>query len=210
VFPDRFPSKARTHSDVLAIEWSVGLACDQIHTPLCFPLQGRGLFGRRHFAYPHIPLFAECLLSTPRRYRQTGGCPWPARLEPLPPSHCRYNSSGFTASADAVEHLTSLDRPRYRCNLSPSRYALFYLVFGLGIRLMVDGHYPRLCLPTCPRFPLQLTKEAARLRWRVHFSPHLKSPFEDPKQSDHRFGLGLHGFSDLFEVGRCGTYPHFS
>lgn len=61
----------------------------------------------RHLCYPHRPLIADDLPSLRCRNLQTGGCPWLANLEPLPPSLSPYNSSQFAASVDDAIHPTS-------------------------------------------------------------------------------------------------------
>jgi len=113
VVPDQFPNQARTHSDVLAIEWLLGLATDQIQYAALLPFCRVAVFQvvvtlptltshSSQNAYSQhrtvtIRLVAALGLRTSNLYHH---------------SHCHYDSSEFTASADAVEHPTSLDWPR--------------------------------------------------------------------------------------------------
>jgi len=86
VVPDQFPNQARTHSDVLAIEWLLGLATDQIQYAALLPFCRVAVF-QVVVTLPTLTSHSSqnALLSASHRYHQTGGCPRLANLEPLPP-----------------------------------------------------------------------------------------------------------------------------
>jgi len=146
------------------------LAIHQIHTPVCSPCKGRCVLGRRRLSYPHIQLFAERLLSNKYRYPHTGRCTCLARLAPLRPSLCHYGSSEFTASA-RCRGASDFPRP----TSVSSQYAPFeaYAILP-SLWPQYPSHGRRALPPTLPShlslIPNPITEEAARLRWRVHFS----------------------------------------
>jgi len=115
-------------------------------------------FGSSSVALPSSPIRHRRLTLDDHRYPCAGLCPCLLSSD-CNLSHSRYDSPEFTASADAVEHLTSLDRSSSYQPPIPFEMGTYRTDLGLSIRLMVDGHHLQLRLPTCPRLPTVLLRK---------------------------------------------------
>jgi len=181
-------------------------------------------------AYPHTVLhplgrstvfqdFVTRLPSRPTRRRSLtlDKAPFPSdwwlpsltKLGPLPPSHFT-----FTAHQDLLLAWTFM-RPLDSAYLQPSSHMILgescttLASFGLAIRLMVDGHYPWLCFPTCPRFPSPLPgKLLGSDGGSISHPPDVPTLSDrNPRHMITPSGWDCMDFRTSHEVGRCGTYP---
>jgi len=111
LFPRQLPGEAGTHNDVPVSGGCLALRPTISTRRLMLP-SSKGLRSDRppSPAYPHVRFVTERLLSTKHRQPNDWWLLLAASLEPLPPSHCLYSLSGFTARRGCVKHPTWLDR----------------------------------------------------------------------------------------------------